>query len=69
MTCPRCGTADASLTSPDYGQGAEFTCYACATYGYRFVSRSREALAASDASKAASAENASAIEEKHRDKA
>ena len=66
--CPRCGSRDVSLVSPDYGQGAEFTCWSCdRAYGRRFVSRNHEALAASAESKETSAANAETIEKMLRD--
>ena len=59
VKCPHCGTSDqVHMTSPDYGYpqhgGASFRCYRCSPYGCPFSSRSAEALAESDASRAAS---------------
>ena len=34
--CPRCG-GKASMSSPDYGRGAEYSCSNCSVYGARFV--------------------------------
>jgi len=61
MTCPRCG-ATAYLINADYGygHGAEYKCYHHREFldGYRFVSRSAEAKAESDAARALSRANA-----------
>lgn len=57
MKCPQCG-GDAVLSSPDYGNGAEYKCYNGRCLGrmgeFRFVDSSPEARAESDAARAAS---------------
>lgn len=64
--CPRCNSNDrVHLTTPDYGYGygAEFCCYnqSCSREGrFAFTSKTAEARAISDASRARSAANAAA---------
>lgn len=59
MNCPRCGTKVA-LTTPDYGygKGAEFVCYGCDVYGWRFLDKSKEAQDVSAEARAISFANA-----------
>jgi hypothetical protein len=61
MKCPKCGEK-ASLRSPDYGRGVEYSCYnyMCAgrSWDYRFMSDSPEAKRESDASRTSSRANA-----------
>jgi hypothetical protein len=56
MKCPRCGNSDVKLTSPDYGQGAEFVCLGCSVYGFRFIDDGLEAREVSNAARAVSRE-------------
>ena len=69
VRCPSCGQSDqVELTSPDYGMGAAFRCYNCnKPYGIAFSSSSPEALDASSAARAASAQNAARYSEQYGD--